>query len=104
MHEMVETRDSARVEQTIYGTNIIPRLEIKTATQKATISAGTICKIFIARPYRRAEIMSVPKGTSPSGCGLRRASYRRGKLGRRPPRVRKSSACGKCRPAGARLL
>jgi hypothetical protein len=48
--------------------------------------------------------MSVPKGTSPSGCGLRRASYRRGKLGRRPPRVRKSSACGKCRPAGARLL
>lgn len=49
MHEVVETQDSARVEQTIYGTNIIPRLEIKTTTQKATISAGTICKTFIAR-------------------------------------------------------
>jgi hypothetical protein len=35
------------LDQMVYGTNIIPFLEIKTATQKTTMSAGTTFKNLI---------------------------------------------------------
>jgi hypothetical protein len=60
----------AGVDQMIYGTKIIPLLEIKTATTKMTISAGTAFESFIARPYRCAEIVSVQNCTIPSRCGF----------------------------------
>ena len=66
MHEVGVIQDKAGVGRTIYGTKIIPLLEIKTATQKTTISAGTICKSFIAAPYRPAEIVSVSNCKIPS--------------------------------------
>jgi len=50
MYEVGVIQDKAGVVRTIYGTKIIPLLEIKTATQKTTISAGTICNCFIATP------------------------------------------------------
>jgi hypothetical protein len=50
----VRTGLSTETDQTVYGTKIIPRLATKTATQKMTISAGTICKSFIATPYQNS--------------------------------------------------
>jgi hypothetical protein len=66
MHEVGATQDKPGISRTIYGTKIIPLLEIKTTTQKTTISAGTICKSFIATPYRRAEIESDSNCKTPS--------------------------------------
>jgi hypothetical protein len=66
MYAVAVMQDKARVDRTVYGTKIIPLLEIKTATQKTTISAGTICKSFMATPYRPAEIVSVRNCTIPS--------------------------------------
>ena len=59
-------QDKAGIGPTIYGTKIIPLLEIKTAAQNTTISAGTICKSFIAIPPRPAEFVSVSNRTIPS--------------------------------------
>jgi hypothetical protein len=66
MYAVAVMQDKAGVDQTIYGTKIIPLLEIKTAAQKTTISAGTICKSFIETPYPPAEIVHVPNCTIPS--------------------------------------
>jgi hypothetical protein len=66
MYAVALMQDKAGIGRTIYGTKIIPLLEIKTATQKTTISAGTICKSFIATPHRPAEIVSVSSCKIPS--------------------------------------
>ncbi len=47
MDAVAVLQDEVAAGQAIYGTKIIPRLEITTATQKTTTSAGTICKSFI---------------------------------------------------------
>jgi hypothetical protein len=51
------------LRQLIYGRKIIPLLKVMIATTKTTMSAGTTFKSFIARPYRRAEIVSVQNCT-----------------------------------------
>jgi hypothetical protein len=66
MYTVAVMQDKAGVDQAIYGTKIIPLLPIKTATQKTTIRAGTICKSFIETPYRRTEIVHVRNRTIPS--------------------------------------
>lgn len=66
MDAVAVMQDEVAAGQAIYGTKIIPRLEITTATQKTTMSAGTICKSFIETPYRRAEIVHVRNCTIPS--------------------------------------
>jgi hypothetical protein len=66
MDAVAAMQHEAGVDQTFYGTKIIPRLEITTATQKTTINAGTICKNFIETPYRPQEIVYVPICTIPT--------------------------------------
>ena len=55
----VEAAAVQLVDQVTYGTNIIPFLEIKTATQKTTISAGTTFKNLIRGRYGYVDIVSV---------------------------------------------
>jgi len=43
----------------IYGRKIIPLLQVKPATTMTTIRADTTFKSFMARRYRREEIVSV---------------------------------------------
>jgi hypothetical protein len=66
MYAVASMQDEAGVAHTIYGTKIIPLLEITIATQNTTISAGTICKSFIETPYRPEGIMHVPIRTIPA--------------------------------------
>jgi hypothetical protein len=53
----VAVKDKAGVGQMTYGTKNIPLFKIK--MKKATITAGTILKSLIRRPYRCAAIVSV---------------------------------------------
>jgi hypothetical protein len=53
----------AGVDRIIYGTKIVPLLKVKTATIITTIRAGTTFKSFMARRYRREEIVSVQNCT-----------------------------------------
>jgi hypothetical protein len=70
MYAVAVMPDKAGVDQAIYGTKIIPLLEIKTATQKRTISAGTICKSFIETPFRSEKIVHVPIFTIPTADAI----------------------------------
>jgi hypothetical protein len=55
----VAVKDKAGVGQMTYGTKNTPLFKIKMTTKKATITAGTILKSLIQRPYRCAAIVSV---------------------------------------------
>lgn len=47
MNEVTALQDGAAVVETIYGRKMISLVAIRTATQKAAISAGTIMKSFM---------------------------------------------------------
>ncbi len=66
VRELLVMQDKAEVDQKIYGTTIIPRFKLKTATTKTTISAGITFRSFIARRYGCAEIVSVQNCTVPT--------------------------------------